>query len=208
MTLTVGQVVRITDEQVLSSQQVINVYFYEITGIAPGDPLEIEEVSQGWWDAVKATLRACQAPSLQHISVTAEALGGDKDFHEYTIPPGERAGTSGFIGQQSPTFESYSFTLVPATRQTRPGSKRIAGVNTDAVGDFGQVVPSQLAILEDFADVLGAPVNVGVLGTSEISPIIYRPSDGINPPVKNPVVGVRVVSRVTTQNTRKIGRGS
>jgi len=208
MALTVGQIVRITDEQVLSSQQIINVYFYQITGIAPGDPLEIDEVAQGWWNAVNATLRDCQSSALQHVSVIAEAIGGDKDYFEYTIPPAERAGTSPFTGQQSSTFEAYSITLVPATRQTRPGSKRVAGVVENAMGDFGQIVPTQLSFLEDFGDVIAAPLNIGILGTSEISPVIYRPGNGINPPVVNPVVGYRVALRVSTQNTRKIGKGS
>lgn len=212
MTILGGEILRVIDKQTLFGQQVLNVYYYEVgTDLGGTTPLEIAE---GWWDSIEEALRACQHEELNHVEVTVESLDGSHDFGTFTIPIGMGEGTR--TGTDCmPPFASFGLKMIPQNRQVRPGSKRIAGVDEDVVDNGGVVSTGMIALLQTFADIISAPIPfVGFLDT--IVPVVVgfpHPASPTGRParldrVAIPVTATSVSTYVTTQNTRKYGRGS
>lgn len=212
MTVFGGEIVRITDRQTLFGQEVLNVYWYEMaTDFGGATALEIAE---NWWTAMGTYIRAVQHTALNHVSITAESIDGSMDFATYTIPAGGENGAIG-TGDCMPPFTTFSITLVPENRSVRPGGKRIAGVPEGVVATGGVVDSGVMADLIILADEMADQLNF-LLALDAYVPVIVGFPHPVSPtgrPARLSRVEVRVASGsvspyVSTQNTRKYGRGS
>jgi len=212
MTIFGGEVVRITDRQTLFGQEVLNVYWYQLaTDFIGATALEIAE---NWWGELGTHIRAVQHTACNHISVTVESIDGSMDFATYTIPGGGENGAIG-TGDCMPPFTTFSITLVPENRSVRPGGKRIAGVPEGVVATGGVVDSGVMADLITLADWMATQLNF-LLETDAYIPVIVgfpHPASPTGRPARLDRVEVRIASAsvspyVSTQNTRKYGRGS
>lgn len=193
-------------------QQVMNVWTYEVGGSAGS--YSATQWGESWWNHVKATYRAVATTDYTALFETVRVRELDSltgDFGEFGIPLAEQAGTrASGAGTPLPPFVAASVRLTVATRLTRPGQKRFAGLTeADISGTTIGAVPTAaiaalMAVMDGPALVLGAPVLLG-----ELYPQIVRrdPVTGL-PVARQAVTGSLISPFVSTQNSRKVGHGS
>lgn len=194
--------------QTLDSQQVLNVQHYRVESATPGIPT-FDECAQIFAEQYFGELSGIQSAGLTYNRCELVELGG-VDIGTYVYTDNE-AGT--VSGEYTSTFTSYGVRQVRSTRLTRHGQKRIAGVPEAAVINglvsatvYNGLVLAAAALWDGFQTLEdpGAPGNHIV-----VAPIIWGGFDALYPDGRyNYISGVVVNTRVTTQNTRKVGRGA
>lgn len=203
-----GDHFQITFFQEVLSQQVINVYDYEAAGAASADAAG---VAAAWWEFNKADWRNLQPNSSQFNSliVRCDGTGGNLDTGEFAIPPAERSGLRGSIGDALASFNAVGCKFTVGTRVTRPGSKRwaVLGENDVAAQLLGGGV---LALAEAFAAQLIVPFTYGTLAAGHGVLQVFGGPIQSNPvrEVWNEVIGYLVDPYVTSQVSRKQGHGA
>jgi len=207
MSLPDNGLVRITLNQTHQGQQVRNVFWYRAEDAVGGDAAL--GIGQTFWEVVRTAWRAFTPATtlLTFDSVDVRYMDGDLDYAVYTIPEAERQGTrTAGTAQLMPVFIAANITLNPANRQVRPASKRIGGLletdnNANAIelgtrsllGALGTAFTATLAS-GGFIDFL-TPVVVGMPNANRPTRLLI------------PIVSHQVGRNVTTQNSRKVGRG-
>ncbi len=203
MTAVTGDLIRITDQQTLLGQQVLNVYFYRVneTTTLTGDYLA---VIGGWFvPNVVTPVAAMQEVHLSHNSLFLENLSNGVDIESYTTGLPILGAATG--DDCMPPFVSYGYQLLREERNTRNGYKRFAAVPESLVTDgvyIGSMTP-----IHTIEAALGADIVLGIIHA--LAPVI----------VKHPVsvpAGAYIFSNISagifkgigSQNTRKFGRGA
>lgn len=212
MAIDIGNVVRITDKQTFDAQQVLNVYYYNIDSTPGSTP---DEIAQAWWEKMNASIRAVQTSGVVHNEVLIENLDGTLDFGRYVPATGSNAGTC-IETQPLSAFAAYGITLTVSTRLVRPGSKRIVGIPEAYNGDYGVLTGAAVGLLNTLGEDMTEDVSFGLLGAGMMHPVIVgfpHPESPTGRParlerVDFEVTGYLVNPYVTTQNTRKRGRGA
>ena len=210
MAVILGNIYEISLRMSTPSGNAYNVFQYE--AIFGDDLVDGAELGEAWWNHVKTVYRALvsQGEGGFFRSVTAKDLTNTAGlFGEYGIPAGERGGvrTGMAQGEPAPGFNAVGVRLAVGTRATRPGQKRLPGLVEEDL--FGQAVHSvylglattwaQL-VTEDF--VLGIPAALVTL-----RPVIVRRGAGGAIVATQPVTGYVVNPYITSQVSRKAGRG-
>lgn len=191
------------------SQQTLNVWQYNVGGW-PGT-VSLVQGLEGYWNHVKAAYRGIIPAALGNVFVS---LKGRKlndpagDYAEFDIPTAERAGTRSASSDALPPFNAAGVRLVVGTRATRPGQKRFPGVmeGDNVAGVLGVTYTTPLITLMNLmvAEMtLGAPAALVVL-----EPIVTRKDALGNVTASQPVTGYLINPQISSQNTRKVGRGS
>jgi len=210
MTIGAGSLIEIVVNMTAMSQQNLNAYQYDVSS-SPG-PASAVQIAEGWWNHVKATLRAIWPAGYgtPFVSVRIRELNNlTGDYAEFDIPIAERAGTrANPTGEKMPPFNCLGVRLVVGTRATRPGQKRYSilyeGDQADGVlGSAPITAVNALMAVLTAQMTLGAPAALTVL-----NPIITRKDTAGFVTADQPITGFLVNPNVTSQNTRKIGRGS
>lgn len=194
------------------SQQVEVVQWYRPTGAAflTASP---EGVGEAFWNDIKTVWRGLFIESVALLTeVIFVAEPGDTGaYGEFPIPSGEQQGTRVISspGSFMPPYTAIGVRLTVGTRTTRPGQKRFWGMTEADNGDGlagSNLVAATEAAAAKFSSVitLGAPVATGTL-TPEIVRI-NRDTGAIV--AAQDVTGFLVNPELTTQNSRKFGRGS
>lgn len=210
MAIGIGVPLKITIKGQLIGQVFNNVAWY-VTDGAAFLTADAVAVGQAFWNDIKTVWRAAQLPStgLTTTSILVSEPGPTGAFGEYAIPPGEQQGTRvGGVGDFLPSFNAAGIRLTVATRETRPGQKRLVG---GLEGDSGgqQWLPAYLTIINNIAPkfaepiTLGAPVATGVLIPYVVS---LDPATGSVQALQE-ITGWVTNPNVTSQVSRKIGRG-
>jgi len=210
MAIVEGSLVEIVVEQHWLGQTCLNAWQYQISAftstVTPANILE------AYWDNVKDVYRSLY-PNLTPGVLTAlrirelnNALG---DYAEYAIPADEQSGTRAVVGATDPLppFAAGSVRLVVGSRATRPGQKRFAGAceGDQSAGVLGGTFVEALddiGVHMSVKLILGAPA--ALVGLQPI--VVRKDADGAVTAHQN-VTGYLVNPNVSTQNTRKIGRG-
>lgn len=206
MPVSNNSILRIIDHQVYDGQEVLNQYFYEVdTSIfAP----TAAAVAEAWWNDCNTVIRNLQGSPLAHIRVSCEELDGSQDYGEYIIPPLEQNGTQTGANPMSANT-AYSITFRPVSRIVKPGGKRIAGVDESFNGSFGLISSGMISLLTDYGDHMIAQLNIIGGGAYVLTPkIVGFPTPERPTRVAVDMQGFVVNPYVSTQNTRKRGRGS
>jgi hypothetical protein len=198
-----GDVYYLVHNQTWYGQQVINKYWYRQTTSA-GDA---QGLTQAWIEDIYPLVKAIQTVDVVHLTVAAYAYDNLTDFFNASL----LSETGALTGDPGRPYEAYAFRLTRTTRETRHGQKRYAGVSDDLVTQ-GVPIAAQITRLAALQAVLDDTITAGAsLGSYE--PVIVRIDRNTASPTYGQILAVNLVSgsnfvRVSTQNSRKIGRGA
>lgn len=211
MAIGAGSLIEIALSQRQSSQELLNVFQYEVTSGVVG--VGAQHIAEAWWAHVSSVYRAI-VPELvpdafNQVSVR-ELDDPSGEYAVYGIPTAQRSGTRTSTGTSNflPPFNSCGIRLTVGTRVTRPGQKRLAFLTeVDSNGlviDDGYLALARLwAERITAAATLGAPAALMVL-----QPVIVRKNPETGLPIAHQnVTGFVINSAPTSQVSRKIGHG-
>lgn len=188
-----------------------NVFYYQGVALTDVDEAAIADAAyEQLWALIKVPLITDY--TLNTIEVRHLFSGASP----FLLPVGEAG--AGFAGQGLGSFESFGFTLGVATNATRPGSKRIPGVAEASVDDGVVTDGGTITALQDMATQFSTDFVDTALGivTWAVPIIVKRILDGdtyrlpttLAEFVGNAIVDAAASLIVTTQNSRKVGRGA
>lgn len=189
---------------IMHGQTMLNRFFYQ-SGVTP-DSVDAPDVSTAfetecgpsWELAVSAEwdstiIETDEVTSIQNFSTRAATIG-----------------VGALAGETVGPNIAMAIRLFRATKETRSGWKRIAGL-VEANQADGVLTGGQIALTQ----VLGGKFqNTLTVSTQALFPVIVRKTYTGDPPVLNPasqwiyniIVGATAQANATTQNTRKYGR--
>jgi hypothetical protein len=217
--VSVGDNIRITLKGfTVHGESHINVFhynFYAGSGTDVGSHL-LENFAFGFWEHIKAALRAVTVNSAGFNEVEAVSL--DADFNgvngeSFIVPTAERAGLDG--GSAAPAFVALTYRYVRPSFAFRHGFKRFGNVSENqlAAGGFDPTLAGnreqlRLRLTEDIGGLY--PDLSPLVDPPDARPIVYRRV--VNGTVISPVIwGIPVGvtgPKLGSQVTRKQGRGS
>lgn len=201
-----GSLFKVIDFQSRGVDTFLNRYWYFID-LVPGT-VPIVGVLNSFEAVLAAWLPPIQPTVVNHTVVSGDEVTSASNFLERAsiIGPGTLA------GDELASYQAVGIRLLRTTRDTRSGWKRIAaGVETSIGGNnWG---PAFLASVQSYAVTLYDSLNVG---SYYLDPVIVRQTYAagtgeLNPPsqwIYNVISGAEVKPQVTTQNSRKVGRGA
>lgn len=209
MAIDDGSKLEIVVNMFTQNMQMLNVWQYNVDDMING--VSLVQLLEGYWNHIKATYRAIVPGSYGNVFVSLkgrELNNAAGDYAEFDIPVGERAGTRATSGDALPPFASAGVRLVVGTRLTKPGQKRFPFVlEADQVGGvLGTTYTTPLiALCNVMTNVmtLGAPAALVTL-----RPIVTKKGAGGFVEASQNIQGYLINPNVTSQNTRKFGRGS
>jgi hypothetical protein len=202
---TIGDLVKITSCSNILSQDACNVFYYLVAAWTGN--LTILEALEQWQEQVATPIAGQLAQDLDI---------GELSWNNVDSPAESGSISGGFYGTAAEgpvsAFTAVSVRLFGTTAVTRSGWKRIAGVVESSVAS-GVISPTVLAIFQDWADEsIVIPLTAPLSGTPDmvlIPVVVGRNTDGsLNTAAVNPLASAVVQNLMTTQNTRKVGRGS
>ena len=211
MSITSGGHVEIAVNMSIGGSQVLNVYDYVITGIA-GTPSAVN-IAEAWWNGVKAAYRALASTDFGAAFKSVKIKDLDTstgEAGEYAIPSAEQTGTRTPPAQPQilPLFTAAGVRLTVPTRVTRPGQKRFPFL-TESDNDTGTLGSAYTALLNSLMPGLIAPSILGApaAGTTLRLMVVNKSPPGVFN-YGQQVASYVVSTNITSQNTRKPGRGS
>jgi hypothetical protein len=204
-----GDVYELIDTQVQAGQKVLNVYFYVLDAIGIAGNVAINVVEE-FVENVLPLITAWQCGDVLHTSVSARNLFDETEAHTELI---SEAGEN--PDSVLPPFNAVGFRLIGDNSAVHDGSKRYAGIGESQVSDGVITGGTVITALQDLGLEILASQAIGI-DASALAPIIVkRLVDGSS--YRLPTTqGEAVISRlidvlfnvdVTSQTTRKIGRG-
>ena len=211
MAIGVGSLIECVVNMRWQAQETLNVWQYEVDTI-PGGTSAVQ-LAEAYWNHIKAPYRALQLASQPDtfISIRLRELNNVAgDYAEFDIPIAEKLGTRANPTQAEilPPYTSAGVRLVVGTRLTRPGQKRVpflveseqnAGVLQAA---FRALIVTQMNLMVA-GMLLGAPA-----ATATLQPIVCKKDVTGFVTAHQDITGYVINGNVTTQNSRKFGRGS
>lgn len=207
-----SEYVALTLRWIWMGQQMQSKRYFKATGAAYFGSTP-EQLGEAYWNHVKAAWRALVPAGASNTfqSVLIEEVGGILSFGEFAIPTLEKSGTrSNQAGDESPSFVNVGIRYTVATRLTRPGQMRIPFLyEADTLQN--SVQSGFLTLCNALADVYDTDMTLGVpVATAVLRMQVTRQPDPKNPATwtYQPVVGHVTNGLVTSQISRKAGRGS
>ena len=209
MTIGANSLIECSINGTYLAQQWSMVFQYQI-GDFVGTPTAVQ-IAEAYWNDIKTTTRALAATGLLTAFQTVklrELNNPAGDYATYDIPVGEQAGTrTTGTGDGMPPYVAVGVQLVVGTRTTRPGQKRMPFVTegdnaNGALGASLKTITQTWAAHMIFVMVLGAPAAL-----TELEPIVVRKDVNGFVTASQFITGYIVNNNLTTQNSRKIGRG-
>jgi hypothetical protein len=210
MAFTDGDVTEIAIRGVWLGQAWYNVWQYELN--LPAEGMTAADLGEAWWNHVKGTYRAIainnQTGVFQSVLVKSlESLVGDAG--EFPIPIGEGAGTRTPPTDLTiqPSFLAAGVRLSVGTRLTRPGQKRFAFLTEEdsAQNALGSAFNG---LVNTHMNLMSAPMILGVPALlTELLPVVVRKDATGVAVLHQDITGFVINPNVTSQVSRKIGRG-
>lgn len=203
--MTVGNRFQIIDHQTFLGQEVVNVYFYRQTA---GLTEAAADLADLYVSTILPELVNIQSTQVTHTQIVCNNVDNLSDYVELPLTVDNTGLES---GEALPPYACYAFRFNRATRAVRNGQKRIAGI-VEAGQSNGVAVSGDLPQLSTIASVMAQQLTST---DNTFQPVIYHrfPADVTHPhpPLSlgtdYDISGVQYV-RISTQNTRKFGRGS
>lgn len=210
MAITLGSLIEIVIAGRINSGVVMNAWQYQVDGSA--FLVEPVQIAEAWWNHVKATYRAIPTVSYAQAFLSVQLRELDNpvgDYAEYAVPLLEQPGTRS-DGSEPGLLQPYASVgarLTVGTRVTRPGQKRFWGF-TESDQGYGIVLSAALAAVNAHMAVMTEPMILGApAATIVLNPIITRRNADGDVTASQPVLGWLTNGFMTTQNSRKYGRG-
>lgn len=211
MTIAADSLVEVTLNMLFDNQKVANVYQYNVLAATPVD--SAEQYAAAWWNHVKGAYRGLcvsGAGSVFQSVVIRELNNPTGDLAEYAIPAGEQDGSraAGSLGPFLAGFVAVGARLAVANRTTRPGQKRFLFLTEgDVAGP--SVGATFIGLVEDILDLVTDDILLGspAVGAA-FQPIVTRKDATGAVTAWQPVTGYVVNPLLTSQVSRKVGRGA
>lgn len=209
--MAVNDVYQIVDTQEIAGQKTLNVYYYQMTAGSVTDGANAADVTQAFIDNILPGVVQCQVNQVHHISIKATNLFDDTDAHEQLI---SEYGIT-YVDYTN-TFDAYGFRITGDNSSVRSGAKRIPGVSDFATTDGVVTDTPMLGFLNDLATGIGALITYGTDALGRLAPVIvkrilvgteYKLPTSLGDAVLSFVTDVLVDALVTSQVSRKVGRG-
>lgn len=186
------------DRQSLLGQEVLNVYCYLCTG----DGVTAAAVGALFESAIIANMVSQQSSQLSHNVLEVSCFEDLADFANlFVITPGVIGGDC------LPPYDAVSLFYARTTRASHNGYKRIAGV-PESLQVNGALTSGAFTAFSGLATLLFGPIISVDPAISMVPQIWRRPR--LSPPRLQAFFGVSSIVAspdITTQNTRKFGRG-
>jgi hypothetical protein len=211
MAIGASSLIEVTMGMLWFGQQTLNVYQYEVD-VWP-NPTSAINAAEAWWNHVKTDYRALivSGGGRNFNSVTVRELNNPTgDLAEFSIPSAEEGGTrsAGSLGAFLASFNAVGVRLTVGSRATRSGQKRIVGL-TEGDVQGNDVSSGFIPLVENLMDTMTTHMILGAPSALvELSPIVCRKDITGAVTASQPVTGYVVNPFLTTQNTRKFGRGA
>lgn len=207
MAMSAGNIIQITMRTTFASQQALNVFHYAI--ITPQSEFNPETVCDAFVTDELAVLMPQLSSQVVLTGVEYKDLTNGLDIYEkaYSVNGGQS-------GDALPPFAAYAFRFNRSTALTRHGQKRFWGIPESHQAN-GTAISSQIPYLTEIADTFNGDLqetaqssrnfvaNPVIVGRTLNAQNVYE----LDLTKINPVASVAYV-RISTQNTRKIGRGT
>lgn len=210
MPIGVGTLLEVSLGMIADGQSAMNVYQYEVT-VSPTTKSAVE-IAEAWWSHVKTTYRALAVAGggRQFDKVMVRELNNPTgELAEFSVPSGEQDGTrsAGSLGPYLPTANAVGVRLTVGTRATRPGQKRIPFLTEgDVVGN--PIEATFVGLTEALMAVMTGTITLGIPAEFVVlDPIITRKDATGAVTAHQPVTGFIVNPYVSSQVSRKYGRG-
>lgn len=198
-----GDVLQILFEQELLGQVIRNVFGYVVSVADPAATME--DVADRMIIEIGDVQLTFQNNAVNAVLCTAKNLDNPDEFQEVAwVGSGGHASD----GPVLPSYVAAGFKLLRGDVDTRNGSKRVAGIGEDVVSNNdwdGSVGPAVLT----YVDALAATIFI-TPSTMEIMPVIIGRDPITGQPDTGriaPVIEAQANPQITTQNSRKAGRG-
>lgn len=194
----------IYDEQEMDAQKCLNVYCFELTsGVTTA-----ENVAQAFHDDILFHMKDMQNINVMHTITNVINLNNLADF--FTAAPMVQGNVT---GEALPPYCAFSIFFPRLTRASRNGWKRLCGVSESqqANGTLNSAAVGNLQAIAAFIDAgLVDPVTGATLTHKLWRREKRDPSTGAITVVQAffPIGNGVAQEKVSTQNTRKFGRGS
>lgn len=194
--------------QSMDSQEILNVQYYRVEDFQPtGSSLTgfARALFNLWytnWDSVQSSRLTYVRGELYEVNGLAFDI-----YIPDVAPTGTRTGDS------LPVQDALSIQQVRQSRATRHGWKRMAGMaeifQANGVVDAGILTAAQEAATATFNSPIILTDDADPTHTMQLEGIIWGGNDPAFPLGRySRILETRVNPRITTQNTRKVGRGS
>lgn len=211
MAIADDSLIEISLNMLVGGSQTMNVWQYKINQHSVG--VEPVHIAEGWWNQVKTSHRALAISGYGSVfqSVRIRELNNPTgDYAEFDIPSGEQAGSRSNPADSDamPYHVATAVRLTVGTRATRPGQKRFPfATQQDIIASSVQAAWKVLITAAVTSAVgtltLGAPAALEVLDT-----IVCR-KDAAGTVLNHQLVtGFIVANYASSQNSRKVGRGT
>lgn len=200
----VGHILRITACAEILSQEVCNVFYY-LVAVWTGNA-SLDDIFDPFKTDLIDKVCALQSTSFTWTNFRIDNLSDGLGFAEYGLTkPGQLAGHF-----NSPSYVASGWKLNRATKLTRAGFKRFAGVCEDQhennhyePNDAPAVAALEAALAADLA------IDTPNPGDGVLSPVIVgrTASGGYDLNRVSPIISASKQYYITTQTSRKQGRG-
>lgn len=210
MAFSAGALVELTMVARVGSNRLMNVFGYEVVGSFPG--VTGVQLGEAWWNDVKTVYRSLVYATAGWVyeSVLVRELNNPVgELAEFTVPLAEQQGTRTAPANADflPIFNSVGVRLAVGTRTTRPGQKRVWGL-TESDNDSNILGSVFKGIVTTWATHMVSNIILGSPATAmEIDPQVFRKDAAGAVIAQQPVTGFVVSDIITSQVSRRLGRG-
>lgn len=166
-----NDVYQLIDKQMFGQQNLENVWFFERL-VPDGNAADLIDA---FISDLLPAIRLIQGAGLYHSQITCQSLGDLSDFDTRVT----NVFGSGGAGDLLPSFNAVGYSLKPATRAVRPGSKRFAGILEAVVTNGSIIEPTYVANVEALRILLDDNV---VGADAEYQPVIVKRVKKDTPP--------------------------
>lgn len=210
MAIDVGTLIEVSLKQRAHSMNIYNVWQYEVNVFAPGTTAL--QLGEAWWNHVKTVYRAYVGSTWGSVfrSVYIKELNNPTgEYAEFPIPGGEQAGTRipPTQGEALPLYCAIGVKLTVATRATRPGQKRFTYF-FEGDQNTGTVDTPYMNNITTLMNVMSNPMVLGIPAlATELVPIVVKKTPTGTVTAHQTIEGFLSNPTITTQTTRRYGRG-
>jgi hypothetical protein len=215
--MALNDVYSVTLRQTLLGQRITNVFFYEqFAAYTPTSGTHAANLALNWQSALLSAINNVQSTDVVNVAIDVENLFVGTDVSSLPITWG-----GGFGTNVDSAFQAAGFKLAVAGKTTRAGAKRIGGVpdniSTDGVITDATYLTSLAGTETAMQAIISAtlpttsnvwrPCVVGRIREVIAGKVKYRLPNALVEKVIQVVADVVLTLILTTQNSRKIGRG-
>lgn len=201
--MAIGDIYQLIDWQEFAGQHCLNIYYYQLSTASGAAPYA-EDLATLFAAGPLVDIVEVQVSGLQHTQIVVTCPDDFSDF--FTLPLVAPIGTGTAGTEGLPPYAAGSIRLNRATRELRNGQKRFAGPPESAQTN-GTVTTAYTTAMNTIAADLAANLTGGSAGAVWVPRIVRKqrvPPYAITAHIG--IAGAQFVA-LTTQNTRKIGRG-